>query len=75
MPKVSAGQPYAGRRPDCGVAVLTLDREALEILHHYATAKKHGALVSRLLYEFAARQRERARLKRVLEEEEPCAVT
>lgn len=63
MPKVhDPSQPYAGRRLDAVVLNLTLDQEAVSILHRYAVPgrKTIGRFVARLLYEHEARQQARA---------------
>jgi hypothetical protein len=70
---LASGSTYAGKRRSARVKVLTMDAEAVELLHHYAPpGKRLGAFVSRLLYEHHARQEarkeERERLQRQLAE-------
>jgi hypothetical protein len=61
-------KPYKNR-PDGVIPVnLSLDKEAAELLAQLAPTKKaHGRFISRLLYEFAARQEERQRVRKALE--------
>ena len=65
MRPLEPGQTYAGRRVTAGVLTLTMDREALEILYRYSPKEQRstGAFLSRLIYEFDARQDERRRLR------------
>jgi hypothetical protein len=46
-----------------GAINITMPTDAIEILHKYApTARGHGDFLSRLLFEFEARQAERQRI-------------
>ena len=65
MPKVCELPQQFQVRPAGVVAVnFSLDLDALRILHQEAPSPKtRGRFLSRLLYEFAARQEERARLR------------
>jgi hypothetical protein len=70
---LAPGSTYAGKRRSARVKVLTMDAEAVALLHHYAPqGRQLGAFVSRLLYEHHARQEarkeERERLQRLLGE-------
>ena len=63
-------QPRKRRRDDSIVVNITFDREALAILKRYCPPgrKGTGRLLGRLLYEHAARQEERARMKQTVYE-------
>ena len=62
-------EAYAGRRLDAVVLNLTLDEDAATILRHNCTRgrKTMGHFVSRLLYEYEARQQERQHIIGMLE--------
>ena len=59
----------AGRRPMVVPSTLTLDVEAKHLLRQMAGGKSLGAFISGLIRAEAARQEERQRLRRLLEEE------
>jgi hypothetical protein len=57
-------KPYAGRRADTAVVNCSMDREAANLLRHYAGGgRKLGAFMAKLVYEYDVRQTERARLR------------
>ena len=57
------GGTYRGRRADITPMQFSLDREARDLLRHYAGAgKTAGRFISRLLFEQRAREEERQRL-------------
>jgi hypothetical protein len=57
-------KPYAGRRADATVVNVTMDREAVNLLRHYAGGgRKLGAFMSKLVYEYDVQQTERARFR------------
>jgi hypothetical protein len=64
------GTLYKGRRPDKVVRVLTIDREADNIMRQYCPTgtRQLGAFVSKLLYEFRTREEERQKLVRKIME-------
>jgi hypothetical protein len=58
-----------GRHGDVKVVTFSLDYEAMVILDHYAPPRlrARGRFISRLLFEFAAREEEKAQLLRALQ--------
>lgn len=75
---LSLGEAYSGRRPDASVLNVTVEREVHDLLRRYAPGKKMGALVSRLVLEFHARQEERHRLGQVslyAESDDACRIS
>jgi hypothetical protein len=60
--------PTPTRRPESQIVkVLSLDREAVQVLEQHApTTKGYGRFISRLLYEYAARQEERSKIRQAL---------
>lgn len=73
MPKVLApNQPYAGRPPGVVPVSVSLDRDAAMLLRKLApTAKGHGRFLSRLIFEYAERQRIVGKITGALAGEEP----
>jgi hypothetical protein len=63
MPKpLAPGQSYAHRRTDIIPFQISLDREAFELLHHYAgPGRTISRLLSRLVFEHHARMQEKQR--------------
>jgi hypothetical protein len=61
--KVQPGASYAGRRTDATVVNVTMDTAAATLLRQYASGKKLGAFVSKLVYDYDVKQIERARLR------------
>jgi hypothetical protein len=72
MPKALApGQPYAGRAPGVVPVNVSLDKDAYALLRMYApTSKGYGRFLSRLIYEYAERQRIVGKITGALAEEE-----
>ena len=70
MPKTfEIAEHYSGRSDGVVPVNFTLDREAAELLRLVAPGiRTRGRFVSRLIYEFAARQEERQRLRQQLAE-------
>ncbi len=73
MPKVLApGQPYAGRALGVKPVNITIDKDAYALLQMYApTSKGYGRFLSRLIFEYAERQRIVGKITGALQEEEP----
>lgn len=73
MPNVIApGQPYRNRPPGVVPVNLTLDRDAYDLLKHHApTSRGYGRFLSRLVYEYAERQRRDGGHRGALAGEEP----
>jgi hypothetical protein len=70
MPKTfEIAEHYSGRGAGVIPVNFTLDREAAELLRRVAPGiRTRGRFISRLIYEFAARQEERQRLCQQLTE-------
>ena len=66
MRKLADGQAYSGRRPDRACLNFSMDREAVELLRSYATGKKLGEFVARLVHSHHARVLEREQWRRKL---------
>jgi hypothetical protein len=64
--RLKPGEAYAGRRTDVAVINCSMDRDAATLLRQYAGGKTLGRFMSRLVYEYHARQQERVRVRQEL---------
>jgi len=64
--RLDPGESYAGRRPDVVPINCSIDRQAADLLRQYSGGKKVGAFVSRLVFEFHAREEQRRRVQEAL---------
>jgi hypothetical protein len=62
-------QCYSGRAPHMAILNVSIPRDARDIVRQYAPSpKNHGLFINRLLYEYAAKMEERARVRQLLQE-------